>query len=222
MGCRLISILYALAIGLVYVEAGIFDSIKNVFGMGAPKEEVSIPSGQENLPPYFRFESQIVRLDNQGGILGSGSKCETFGSCDPWVYGYIDTESPTKSFPGSLDTKAIPKIFQASNTNSPDIQQTLTKDACNVKDLSKMKAVLRVHVMDHNKLLSDSLIEDFDCPIGGTVGASEKASQWTDANCVGKKQPKKIKLAVRTRIYRIDSRDCSNARPSSSQPTLKG
>lgn len=46
--------------------------------------------------------------------------------------------------------------------------------------------------MDKNKLLSNSLVDDFDCPIGGSMGANEKTAQWVDAKCVGKKQPKKI------------------------------
>jgi hypothetical protein len=48
----------------VFVQGGFLDSIKNVFGVGAPTDNIVIPSGQENLPNYFRIETQVVRLDN--------------------------------------------------------------------------------------------------------------------------------------------------------------
>lgn len=50
-----------------------------------------------------------------------------------------------------------------------------------------------MHVVDHNKLLSDSLIDDFDCAVGGTAANNANSANWADCKCEGKKQPKKIR-----------------------------
>ena len=56
------------------------------------------------------------------------------------------------------------------------------------------KATLRVHVLDWNKVFTNSLIGDFDCYVGGNVGTSMQNAKWTSAgNCVGKYIPDKIK-----------------------------
>jgi len=212
--------LFALVVtllGSTAVSAGILDSIKNAVGLGPNKEQIQVQPGSENLPNYFRIETEVVHLENQGGIKSNGGSCTTFGKCDPQVYAYIDTEKPTNSFPGSLDIKAFPRIFEAKSNNNPDIGAKLTKDVCN-KDITQQKATLRVHITDHNKILSDSLIDDFDCPVGGTAAKNAESAQWTDAKCSGKNQPKKIILSVRTKIYRISPKDCSNARPAPSTP----
>lgn len=66
---------------------------------------------------------------------------------------------------------------------------------CKISYLSdSQKATLRVHVMDRNKLFTDSLISDFDCYVGGHVGTSVQDTKWTSTgNCVGKYIPDKIK-----------------------------
>lgn len=69
----------------------IVSQLKDLVGLGAPKETVEIPKGQENLPNYFRIEAQIVRLDNQGGLQADGSRCDRRDECDTLVYAYLDT-----------------------------------------------------------------------------------------------------------------------------------
>ncbi|XP_055334654.1 uncharacterized protein LOC129585812 [Paramacrobiotus metropolitanus] len=208
-----LSLFLVLSVGYHSVHAaGILDSIKNVFGISSNKEQIVVPSGGERLPNYYRIEALVVRLENQAGIKSNGGSCDTFGKCDPIVYAYIDTDKPTNTFPGSLDVKAIPKIFETTNNNSPDINYKLTKDICN-KDPNTQKAMLRVHVTDHNTILSNSLISDFDCPLGGTLANEERSATWQDAICTGKYQEKKIRLSARVKMYRVPQNDCTNARP---------
>ncbi|XP_055334652.1 uncharacterized protein LOC129585811 [Paramacrobiotus metropolitanus] len=213
---RLILILSLLAIvGWSPVYAGgILDSIKDVLGFGTKTDQIVIPSTGASLPPFFRVEMEIVRLSNQAGIQASGSSCDKLDACDTWVYSYIDTEKPTASFPGSLAVSAIPKVFESVDNNSPNINALITRDICNPKDVANIRAVGRVHVMDHNKVLSDSLINDFDCSVGGAVANNQQSAAWTDSQCIAKHVPKKMQLFARTRIYRIPPGDCTNARLS--------
>ena len=41
-------------------------------------------------PDFVRVEIEIQRLENPGGILANGKKCDFFKSCDPRVTAYID------------------------------------------------------------------------------------------------------------------------------------
>jgi len=206
--------------GCIHPAVGIFDSIKNLFGISSNKEQIVVPSGSERLPNYYRIEALIVSLQNKAGIKNNGGSCDTLGTCDPRVHAYIDTVKGTSKFSGSIDDKAIPLIFSVNNQNSPDINYKLSVDICN-KDPNTQKAMLRVHVMDHNTALSNSLINDFDCPLGGTLANDERSATWQDAICTGKFQQKKILLSARVRVFRVQPNDCTNARPQG-EPAKKG
>lgn len=64
----------------------------------------------------------------------SGNTCEPMWNYT-WTFNWIRLhgcrEQWTKSFPGALDVKAIPKIFEAMDTNNPNIGITVSKDVCN-------------------------------------------------------------------------------------------
>jgi hypothetical protein len=206
---------FILIVGASLVNAGsVIDKIKGALGLGTGAENIVVPGGSGNLPNYFRVETEIVRLSNQKGIQSSGSSCDKTDECDTRVYAYLDSEKPTSSFPGALAVTAIPKIFESTDNNNPNINVLLTKDICNPKDITHLKVVARVHVTDHNKVLSDSLIDDFDCPVGGAVANNQQSANWIDSRCVAKHNPKKVQLFARNRIYRIPANECSNARPA--------
>ncbi|OQV13448.1 hypothetical protein BV898_12300 [Hypsibius exemplaris] len=190
------------------VSAGILDSIKSVLGITSSSTSSAIQqdSSGANLPNYFRIEAELVRMDNVGGIKSTGGSCDTIGQCDPVVYAYLDVLKPTGPFPGSRAVEAFPQVFTIDDVNSPKINTVVSADVCN-KELTK--ATLRVHVMDRNKLFTDSLISDFDCYVGGSVGRNVNDAKWANTgNCVGKFMPDKIKFVFRSRIYRIDPKLC--------------
>jgi len=219
---KLLILAVALVFGGQQVSCGgIIDSIKGALGLGTNADKIVVPSGSANLPNYFRVETEIVRLSNQAGIQSNGGSCDKTDACDTWVYAYLDTEKPTATFPGSLAVKAIPKVFESTDNNNPNINALLTRDICNPRDVQNIRAVARVHIMDHNKVLSDSLIDDFDCPVGGAVANNKQSANWIDSKCVAKHQPKKLQLFARTQIYRISPNDCTNARPAPTTVTDK-
>ncbi|OQV13447.1 hypothetical protein BV898_12299 [Hypsibius exemplaris] len=179
-------------------------------GPGVPFLPRRVAENDTNtLAIYYRIEAELVNLENNGGIRSTGAPCDSSGSgpCDPILYAYIDVQQPNSPFPGALTTALFPKVFAANAINSPRIGAIVSATVCNQK---VAKGTLRVRIMDRNKIMANSLINDYDCYIEGRSGVTPNEAEWTrPTNCVGHYIPGKTKLVFRSRIYHIKPDQCS-------------
>ncbi|GAU88073.1 hypothetical protein RvY_00836 [Ramazzottius varieornatus] len=193
-------------------DAGLWSVLKDLLGFApdtAGSSEICVPKSS-NLPNFFRVEAEIRELKNPSGVQSNGSPCDIGGKCDPIVYAYVDLIKPTSPFPGTLAVESMPKVFAVDGTNNPSISTVVSADLCGQ---TLIKATLRVQIMDHNALLTDSLISNFDCYIGGDVPDSVQQAEWSPVEtCVSKFQSDKLTLTFRSRMYRISQQDCRDSR----------
>ncbi|GAV02021.1 hypothetical protein RvY_12635 [Ramazzottius varieornatus] len=164
-----------------------------------------------DLPQFVRVEIEIQRLENPGAVLATGKACKFFsGACDPSISAFLDSNSPLSPFPGAaLPVEQWPKIFSQSNTNSPTIGKSVNKDICGGA-LDKVN--LRVHAVDSNTLLSDSLLANFDCPFSinaRDIAKDANTATWGESTeCRNTNPNSKIRLFARQRAYQIPPNVC--------------
>ncbi|XP_055341507.1 uncharacterized protein LOC129590352 [Paramacrobiotus metropolitanus] len=155
---------------------------------------------------YVRIIAELKKLTNDKGLTIDGSKCDTFGQCDPVFKVYLDTERPNAEFPGARDSKYWPTVFHVDDSNSPDIRNgTVTRDVCGVP---YRDATLRVLVEDKDGLSSNDIINNFDCSITREPDSSETFAMWHDGVCTAKKQGDKMKLTFRYKVFVIPRSRC--------------
>jgi hypothetical protein len=157
---------------------------------------------------YLRIQVELIKLTNEKGLTIEGSKCDTFGSCDPVVYAYIDTDRPNADFPGSRDSKYWPKVFEIDDKNTIDFRNAnLSRDVCG---LPYRDAKLRVLVEDKDSVSANDVIAKFDCPIVSEPDTSETFSKWQSGTCTSSTPtaPKAVTLTVRYKIFSVPRIRC--------------
>lgn len=156
-----------------------------------------------------RVEYKLTKLQNPGGIIYNGKKCDMGSKCDPRVSGYVDTEKALNAWPGPKPMSQFTKIYEDDDVDSPDIQKIVSRDIC--VGSSYTKSNLRVDAVDKDLTGTDQM-EQFEClSVGGTrdVKASERSAAWSDERpCSGKYNPDKVKLIYQFRAYNIPEREC--------------
>jgi len=160
-------------------------------------------------PDYVRIEVEIIRLENPGGILGSGKRCDFTRKCDPKLTAYIDTSRPLAPWPGSVPVKKWPIIFRATDNDSPQINKVLNTDICGG---SVNKINVRVQAVDEDSISSNDDMNDFECtfdinPRDIALDASS-VDFGPETQCKSSKLGDKIKLFARERAYQIPAGFC--------------
>jgi len=154
---------------------------------------------------YVRIQIELVKFSNDKGVTIDGSKCDSFGQCDPIVRGFLDTERPNADFPGARDSKYWPVIFQTDDKNTFDFRNAnLTRDVCGVpyRDVT-----LRVLIEDEDAISKNDIVNKFDCPITREPDSSEILATWHSNICTPKQQSQ-MKLTFRYKVYVIPRSRC--------------
>ncbi|GAU99602.1 hypothetical protein RvY_10575 [Ramazzottius varieornatus] len=156
---------------------------------------------------YIRIKTEILRLNNDGGIKSNGASCDVFGTCDPVCYANLDTERPNADWPGAKPDTTWMTVFGVDDNNSPIINVAIHKDICGA---AYHEANLRVKCMDRDPATKDDLINEFDCPINRLPSRTESAKDWSPiTNCLPRHVPDKMGLTFRYQVYRIPKSECN-------------
>ncbi|GAV02168.1 hypothetical protein RvY_12765 [Ramazzottius varieornatus] len=157
----------------------------------------------------IRVEYKLTKLDNPGGIIYNGKKCDMTGKCDPRLSGYVDTEKALNTWPGPKPLSQFTKIHEDDDVDSPSIQKIVSRDIC--VGSTYTKANLRVDAVDKDLTGTDQM-DQFECMSVGSfrdVKQSEQSATWsTERPCANKFQPDKVKLMYQFRAYKIPEREC--------------
>jgi len=160
-------------------------------------------------PDYFRIEVELIRLQNDQGILANGKKCDFTRTCDPRLTAYLDTTTPLSPWPGGVPTKRWPVIFQATNNNSPTIGKVLNTDVCG-GSVNKVNA--RIQAFDEDSLSANDDMNTFECIFNlrpRDIALDANSARFTQPlQCRAASQPDKIMLFARQRAYQIPSTSC--------------
>lgn len=156
---------------------------------------------------YLRIEFELIKLTNEKGVNIDGSKCDTFGACDPICFAYIDTERPNSDFPGArTDLKLFTQVFETDDNNSPTFTKAnITREVCGDPFSS---ATARVYCEDKDSIGSSDMINKWDCPLSKDPEFSEVLASWTTGECRAQKQADKMKLTYRFKIHTIPRARC--------------
>ncbi|GAU99775.1 hypothetical protein RvY_10727 [Ramazzottius varieornatus] len=173
----------------------------------------SLTSQHDSMKGNFRVEAFIARLENPDGKLTSGSSCDTVNRCDPVVSALVDIEKPSADFgsPASADFKSYTKLFEAHNTDSTPIGKTIARDICgkSFKGIS-----VRVHVVDHDRVMKDDLIGNFRCLVDLSQKPVEsmELAEWTpESPCEPVESKRTAQLFWRYRFFKIGKENCGGA-----------
>ncbi|GAU99604.1 hypothetical protein RvY_10577 [Ramazzottius varieornatus] len=160
---------------------------------------------------YVRIVASLVAFENARGTTSTGSSCSTFGHCDPLVFANLDTERPNAAWPGSLDTKFWPQVFAAKSQDSFKMNlENITKDVCGQ---NYREANLRVHIEDKKALLSNAVINDFDCVINRDPQESAAAATWSPTReCIPRFASPKHTLTYRYKVHYVPRISCGLSR----------
>ncbi|XP_055349034.1 uncharacterized protein LOC129595927 [Paramacrobiotus metropolitanus] len=179
---------------------GVFDRLFDLYDSSTARE----------LTGHFRLEARLLRLENPDGLLGSGSRCDTVGPCDPVISAYIDyeTASAVAGTPEAPDYITYTPVLEVRDENSPVINKVLSRDTCG---RTIKKVLVRVHVVDHDRLSSEDLLDDFGCHVKmdqEPAGNMELAEWSRELYCLPKSGLQKLRLSWKYRFFRVDPEDC--------------
>jgi len=186
-----------------------------MFGSGRDRDSHSSSSGRGSSPSrfdrnnaYVRVLIELAKLTNEKGLTIDGKKCDTFGTCDPLVHAYIDTDRPNADYPGTIDFKYWPVVYQTDDNNSPDFTRAnLTREVCGTP---YREATLRVYIEDDDTGRND-VINKFDCDISREPDSSEALAAWHTGTCTSRAsnaEAKKMRLSFRYKVFVISSSRC--------------
>jgi len=161
----------------------------------------------DELGNYIRITVEILKLTNDQGLSHKGSHCDFAGTCDPVLYGNLDTERPNADWPGAKPDSTWPTIFGVDDKNSPVIGITIHKDICGPQ---YNEANLRIYALDRDPASKDDLINQWDCPINRSPTRNKDFAEWSpEFECLPKYLPGKMKLTYRYQVYHISRLQCN-------------
>ncbi|XP_055337099.1 uncharacterized protein LOC129587390 [Paramacrobiotus metropolitanus] len=162
-----------------------------------------------------RVEFLLSDLKNDHGILTTGKRCDGRGStrkCDTVITASIDTDTPSKAWPGYKPTSQWTKVLEADERESMAVNKIISKDICGSSSSRRSfdRANLRVLVADKDPGNKFSPIEQFECMSGREVATRRGSSDWSPVQpCKAKFNPDKVKLNYQWRAYPISNSECN-------------